>query len=254
MINSTQALVISIFPLSFLQGVFSVLVGAYLYLVWFPRKHLRTRRSWLGLGTVLLMYAMSTTHFVMVFYQDLTGFGGGPNQTPNPRKFAIFGLAQIALELVNCSLADVLLVWRTWAIWNKDWRVAALPALLVVGSTSKFCHALTSCGLTAAFSAASYVGIGMAYAHLHHIKGDDLQAVFEEAMLPAVRNFQLSGYILSTVTNILLTSLIAYKLLSHHRAMKSTMGFSMLVLETLVIIESGALYSLAWVRRQVLNV
>lgn len=34
----------------------------------------------------------------------------------------------------------------------------------------------------------------------------------------------------------------------HHRTMKRVHGFSTLIFESLVIIESGALYTFAWVR------
>lgn len=50
------------------------------------------------------MYMISTTHYVMVIYQDLTEFGGKVDPaTRDVKAFARFGLAQIAIEFLNVS-------------------------------------------------------------------------------------------------------------------------------------------------------
>ncbi|KAJ3557030.1 hypothetical protein NP233_g11841 [Leucocoprinus birnbaumii] len=39
---------------------------------------------------------------------------------------------------LNTLIADFVTVWRCWMIWNRDWRVSALPILLVLSGTA-FC-------------------------------------------------------------------------------------------------------------------
>lgn len=34
-------------------------------------------------------------------------------------------------------MADTLLVWRAWVIYNRDWRVTVLPIALVSGVISE---------------------------------------------------------------------------------------------------------------------
>ena len=34
-------------------------------------------------------------------------------------------------------LGDCILVWRCYMVWNRDWRVAALPSVMVVATGGK---------------------------------------------------------------------------------------------------------------------
>ncbi|KAJ8507136.1 hypothetical protein ONZ45_g10453 [Pleurotus djamor] len=235
MISVTQSLIISIFFMSFLQGIFTVLLWAATYFVIY-KPTTSSRRNWLGLATIYAMYAVSSTHYVMVIYQDIREFGGkvDPN-TRDVKAFARFGLAQIAIEFLNCIMADILLTWRAWVIYNRDKRVIIVPCILVIGVTTAF-----------------YGYIGSSYASLNTLKTNDLQEVFDQAQRHPIRTWQVTGISFSTTTNVFLTSMMAIKLLLHHRTMKRLHGFSTLVFESLVIIESGALYAFAWITYLVL--
>ncbi|KAF4579647.1 hypothetical protein EYR36_001465 [Pleurotus pulmonarius] len=237
MLTVTESLIISIFIMSFFQGIFTVLLGAAVYFVVIRRSGKRDKKiNWLGLGVVVIMYMISTTHYVMVIYQDVTEFSGKVDPaTRDVKAFARFGLAQIAIEFLNCIMADSLLVWRAWVIYNRDWRITALPAALV-------------CGVIITF----YGYIGSSYAGLNDLKGNDLQEVFSQAQMQPIRTWQVTGISFSTTTNIFLTSMMAIKLILHHRTMKRVHGFSTLIFESLVIIESGALYTFAWIAYLVL--
>ncbi|KAL0955741.1 hypothetical protein HGRIS_001957 [Hohenbuehelia grisea] len=231
MITPKEALIVSIFFMSFLQGVFTMLLGAIIYLVCIKKKHTKGINARYGLFAIVAMFVVSTTHFVMVFYQDYTNFGGSVDEaTQDIKVFARFGLAQIAIEFLNCIMADMLLVWRAWHIYNKDWRIIALPCCCVVG-----------------LIITSYGYIGSSYAALGSLEGNDIQAVFAQAAVAPIHTWQVIGISLSVTTNVSLTGLIAAKLLRHQRSMRKLNGFSTLVFESLVIIESGALYALAWI-------
>ncbi|KAL0951938.1 hypothetical protein HGRIS_008590 [Hohenbuehelia grisea] len=227
MMSAKETLIVSMFCLSFLQGVFTLLLGILLYFA-VSRNRLGRRRNWPGLVIIGVMYLASSTRFFMTFHQNLKTFGRGLPK--HGISWAKFELVQVSIELFGCLMADSLLTWRTWIVYRRDWSFVIFPVCLTVAL------AVSSAG----FVRSSYVGI-------KQLPADDLQAVLRQARLHPVLTWAMLTICISTVTNVFLTVLLATKLLMHHRAMRATLGFSTLVFESLVIVESGALYSVAWV-------
>ncbi|KAL0947368.1 hypothetical protein HGRIS_013484 [Hohenbuehelia grisea] len=229
MISTRQAHFISYFAVSFLLGVFTLLFGILvcLFVSW-PRT--RGKRSYWGLGVATVLYLSCVAHFALAVRQDYPTFTGG--DWTDIKKFALSGMTIISLDSVTCIIADILLVWRLWVVYNKDLRVAIVPALLVLGT------AVTSIG---------YIGTG--FRLIREIEVLTMQDVWRLAYTNPIRAWSVPRILLSTITNVVLTAVIANKFLRHHRAMRAVMGSTTLLFESIVIVESGAIYALAWIVR-----
>ncbi|KAL0945925.1 hypothetical protein HGRIS_012206 [Hohenbuehelia grisea] len=232
MISSDQVLFISFFALSFLQGFFTLLLGILFYLV-MSRPRLRGKRSYWGLAVAIFFYCKCLTHFVMAFYQDYRLFTG--EGWTDMKAYARFGFAQISIDYVGCIVADILLVWRMWVVYNKDAKAIIIPSLLVLGS-----------------AIACFGYVGTAFRSFETTTSNTMAEIWAATRGRPMQGFSVTVIVLSTITNVLLTTMIAIKFIRHHRSMREMLGSTTLLFESIVIIESGAIYALAWVARLLL--
>ncbi|KAL0945913.1 hypothetical protein HGRIS_012196 [Hohenbuehelia grisea] len=232
MISSEQVLFISFFVLCFLLGFFTLLLCVLIYLVgsW-PRP--RGKRSYWGLTIATFLYSIALTHFVIAFHQDYLLFAG--EGWKDMKKCLLLGIVQISVDYLACVIADMLLVWRMWVIYNKDIKVVIVPALLVFGT------ALCS--------------VGYIWATLHvflNLKGLTVPDIWVLNYEYPIHPWCVARIALSTITNVVLTTAIGIKFIRHHRSMRLILGSTTFLFESIVMIESGAIYSLAWIVRFVL--
>ncbi|KAL0945906.1 hypothetical protein HGRIS_012188 [Hohenbuehelia grisea] len=229
MISALQVHFISFFAVSFLLGVFTLLLGILTFLaVSWPRT--RGKHSYWGLGVAVLLYVICVAHFAMAIRQDFGTFTGGA-QT-DVRRYALWGISMISLDYIACIIADMLLVWRLWVVYDKNVKVAIIPALLVLGT------AITSIG---------YIDTG--FRVFRNAKDLTMPDVWRLGYTNPIRAWSVPRLVLSTTTNVVLTVVIAIKFIRHHRTMRAMTGSTTLLFESIVMIESGAIYALAWIVR-----
>ncbi|KAL0945912.1 hypothetical protein HGRIS_012195 [Hohenbuehelia grisea] len=229
MITALQVHFLSFFVVTFLLGVFTLLLGLLICLfVSWPRTRGKTR-YW-GLGVPVLLYIICVTHFGLAIHQDFRFFTGG-NWT-DVKGYALFGISTISLDYIACIIADMLLVWRLWVVYDKDVRVAIIPALLVLGT------AITSIG---------YIDTG--FRVFRNTENLTMAKVWVIPYVNPIRAWSVPRLMLSTITNVVLTVVIAIKFIRHHRTMRAMMGSTTLLFESVVMIESGAIYAVAWIAR-----
>ncbi|KAL0945926.1 hypothetical protein HGRIS_012207 [Hohenbuehelia grisea] len=232
MISARQTLFVCFFVMSFTQGIFTMLLGVLFHLVR-NRPRSKGKQAYWGLAVVMLLYFLTFTHFIMVFYQDYKLFVG--SGWPNMKAYAIFGMTQITIEHIGCILADILLVWRMWVLYNRSMVAIIVPSILVL-----------------TFALTVFVYAGTAFRLYSNVSGDNPQDIWKISYQNPLWGWNTAVIVSSTTTNVVLSSLIALKFIQHHRTMKSAQGFSTLVYESMVIIESGAIYAIAWIVRLVL--
>ncbi|KAG9219732.1 hypothetical protein CCMSSC00406_0010321 [Pleurotus cornucopiae] len=235
MIQPNEALLICVFFLCFLQGIFTILLAIAIWLVFF-RASPKARRNWIGLSIVIFQYILSTAHFFMAFYQDIKLLGGGdPGPFADIQYHGKMAFTQVATEFFSSILADILLTWRTYVIYGRNPRVLILPSILI------FATFISTYG----YVGASIEGLG-------HLPTPDFQGIFDQSRMAPISTWNIVCMVLSVTTNVVLTVMTATKLMLHHRTMKNVHGFSSLLFESAVIIESGLLYTLAWIAYLVL--
>ncbi|KAJ8472375.1 hypothetical protein ONZ45_g16673 [Pleurotus djamor] len=223
----TQSLLVCIFVKCFLHAIFTVLLCFTIYLT---LRSERKARYWIGISTIVVMYLLNTAHVGMILHQDIRDFGsGGAGKIPSAKAFAVFGLTQITLEYVIFVLADLLLLWRAYVLYQGRLLAVALPATLIVAM-------IITC----------FQWLGNYFQPMYTMEGDDLEELFVKLRSFKIRRLHLASVTICAITNATLTAMIASRLIYQQWSMRKQFGFTTLMFETLVIVESGALYTIGW--------
>ncbi|KAJ6602797.1 hypothetical protein DFH09DRAFT_1125538 [Mycena vulgaris] len=121
---------------AFGNGVYFVVFFLALYAMVFKRK---TPKGLLAV--VVLMYILATiqtgVHWAIIRNAFIT-HGSSPDDTVNFLSQPTFALTVMPATMLvaNTFLADCVLIFRCFAIWNHDWRVIVLPVLSTIGGTA----------------------------------------------------------------------------------------------------------------------
>ncbi|KAJ8462354.1 hypothetical protein ONZ45_g17966 [Pleurotus djamor] len=168
----------------------------------------------------------------MAFYQDVLTIGRtDPGPFAEVQYVGRMAFSQIAMLFLSCFLADILLTWRTYVIYGHDKRVLFVAAFLLLGTF------ITTFG---------YVG-ALIHGLSLPLNPPNLEGLFLQAREPPISTWTWISIAFSVFTNVFLSGMTSTRLWFHHRKMKKIHGFSSLLFESAVIIESGLLYTLAWI-------
>ncbi|KAF4603018.1 hypothetical protein EYR38_003423 [Pleurotus pulmonarius] len=225
-ITATESLIVSLFFVSFLEGVFVMLMATGVYLA--QAQNQRKDRKWTGLGVCSITFFLSTVHFIMIFYQYYGLLGGSGRYSPsNLQGYARFNLASYPVAYLNAMLACLILTWKAWTLYDKSWAVVA------GGVTG-----------TVALGVASYGFVAVSYQEIPNLVGSAIDDFYSVARVEPIRAWALSSIVLTVVTSLALTGLIMVKLVAQQRAMKE---YSSAVFDLLLFFESGALFASGWI-------
>lgn len=106
----------------------------------------------------VILYVISTIHLALAMKQNFEAFAVDENADEVfADQAGDIVIAHLAMELVNvrvlhvglvymipltdmlqCIIADMILIWRAWVLWNRDWRIVILLCVLLVGSSGAF--------------------------------------------------------------------------------------------------------------------
>ncbi|KAF8175492.1 hypothetical protein K438DRAFT_1979716 [Mycena galopus ATCC 62051] len=120
---------------AFGNGAYFVIFFLALYAMVFKR---RTHK--LLFVVVILMYMFATiqtgVHWAIIRNAFVT-HGTSPDDTVNylSQPSFTFIVLPATLLVANTFLADCVLIFRCYAVWNHDWRVMVLPTLSTIGGT-----------------------------------------------------------------------------------------------------------------------
>ncbi|KAJ7479761.1 hypothetical protein FB451DRAFT_1365475 [Mycena latifolia] len=121
---------------AFGNGVYFVVFFLALYAMTFKRKTHKVLFS-----VVVVMYILATiqtgVHWATIRNAFIT-HGSSPEDTANALSQRTFVLTVMpaTMLVVNTFLADCILIFRCFAVWNHDWRVIVLPVLSTIGGTA----------------------------------------------------------------------------------------------------------------------
>ncbi|KAG2072813.1 hypothetical protein BDR04DRAFT_1095986 [Suillus decipiens] len=166
-----------------------------------------------------LLFFCCTAHFALEFNHfytalDTTGVDGYSAETPG-----LMG-ADFLISFTDL-VGDLVLIYRCWMLWGKNYHVVILPLL------------------------SSFAGFACIMEVLHLVIVTDPTA---SAPPPVTVPLGLAGYILPLATNVIVTSLIVYRIwISSHVVKQSpvVIGQGASNRAMMLIIESGALYLMA---------
>ncbi|KAJ8455058.1 hypothetical protein ONZ45_g19067 [Pleurotus djamor] len=222
MIQPNEALLICAFFLSSLHGIYTILIIFAIYLVCFRNRRSSsnphssssssiTGRNLWGLGIIIFQYLLATAHLCMAFYQDVVTIGRtDPGPFAEVQYVGRMAFSQIAMLFLSCFLADILLTWRTF--------------ITTFGYVGALIHGLSL-----------------------PLNPPNLEGLFLQAREPPISTWTWISIAFSVFTNVFLSGMTSTRLWFHQRKMKKIHGFSSLLFESAVIIESGLLYTFAWI-------
>ncbi|KAF7330966.1 hypothetical protein MVEN_02436500 [Mycena venus] len=217
-----ESILLSAYGIFFAVAVYSIV-----------RKGLRTRGSIIMLIVVVYLYAASVIQWALNFttnYLAIRAFLMIPDVPIEDRGGvaddlgAKFGPAQEAFFVLNMVIGDGVVIWRTWAIYQRRLLAIALPCLLLLTSLI-FAIIDITC-----------------FASKGPLPGGDL-------ICP---HASLTSWALSVGTNVTCTILVGFKAWQHRRMVqelnlpgKPRKMSTEKILSLLV--ESGFIYSLLWI-------
>jgi len=117
----------------FLNGIFTVVVGLAIY------ASVSKKGQWSSLLQpmmffMLAMYGMATIGLAIHWDEARLGFMNNiqtQDAIYSSLSPPVAGLG-IVLSYINMAVADGVLAWRCWAIWNRNWKVVVLPIILTM--------------------------------------------------------------------------------------------------------------------------
>ncbi|KAJ8519892.1 hypothetical protein ONZ45_g3195 [Pleurotus djamor] len=119
--NPAQLHYVEVMCESILHGVYAVLVVVVIWLLINHRKMPMIHKVMFYAGIV--MFVLASCHLGLVIQQVTV-----PDV---PIKNA---QAQVSIATLQFMIGDCILIWRVWAVWNKNWWLTILPILLMLAS------------------------------------------------------------------------------------------------------------------------
>ncbi|KAJ7222514.1 hypothetical protein GGX14DRAFT_428971 [Mycena pura] len=201
----------------FCNGVYSVVFFIALYGMIFKRK---THK--LLVAVIILMYILATIQTGIDWANLRVSFvdnGASPGDVVNSllQETYLWTVAPASMLVANTFLADCVLIFRCFAIWNHNWRVVVLPIMSTLGGTTL--------GVLVVDQTARYVASG----------GDPNSFV----------DFAIPYIAMCLATTLLATTLIVFRIvwLTRARAGAGTGALSAYRVVIEMVVESALLYA-----------
>ncbi|KAF7372818.1 hypothetical protein MSAN_00487800 [Mycena sanguinolenta] len=88
-----------------------------------------------------MMYTLSTIHVASVWILVKTGFINNGNTPLSTSLYLLqppLWLTVLAATVftVNTVIADFIVIWRCWIVWNRDWKVVVLPVMCTISGAA----------------------------------------------------------------------------------------------------------------------
>lgn len=215
-------------PKAELIGVFleSLAYGVYLMVFnqcMFVLRKRRSRPSDYLVGTAVSLFIFITAHLVIDILRNMEAFTTNEAEPNYPTTYyATFNtwknILKSALYVAVTIVSDAFILYRSFILWGKDYRIAAVPFLL--------------------FIADIVIGVFWVYTLSLVLPGEN---VFVDALSIRVKTF----YSITLAMNVICTSLIAFKILKIQKAVASFAkgGENQISRLVPIMVESGAAYS-----------
>ncbi|KXN81034.1 hypothetical protein AN958_06280 [Leucoagaricus sp. SymC.cos] len=128
---------------TFGDGIYSAIFWFTMYMLVFGKREKGTRLSFSTFIVLVPMYILSMIHLAIRWFTLRYAFvvkGDTSDDILNgflqqPRWCSVLSVVSFSLMSL---IADFVAVWRCWMIWNRSWKVALLPILIVLAGVA-FC-------------------------------------------------------------------------------------------------------------------
>ncbi|KAF8198885.1 hypothetical protein K438DRAFT_1966855 [Mycena galopus ATCC 62051] len=207
-----------------LYGIFLVLFFAMCYLRLSTQEKGKSRFAdgvlWRTSVEVslLALLVLATAHWTITIFCFFSAFFGGGDDTLGAvliallTRLQVFVITENALTVFSMLVGDAILIHRTWVIWNRNIRVALLPISLWMG-----------------MMVSGLVPVSL----LYHGSPGSLHAIF----------YWISAYfMLSTITSIYCTTLMAWRIWKTCRESEELRARNIMCVLT-VLVESAAIWT-----------
>ncbi|KIK68407.1 hypothetical protein GYMLUDRAFT_35821 [Collybiopsis luxurians FD-317 M1] len=228
-VSVVQGQFISLFCETCFYGIYSILFMSLI--VNFRERPAASRAILIIRAISIFQYCMVTVHICLAFYQNYMAFTvyDDAEEAFNRLGAEPYTLSQLAIEWTNCACADSILIWRVWILWGKRISTVIVPILLVILSTTS--GYLVVWSMNQANKSAS--------------------SNFGDLFGPEVEKWAILLAVCIILTNIICTGMIAGRIWWHNRELQKAMGINGMPHRYrtifLGILESGALYLVAWI-------
>ncbi|KAK0185437.1 hypothetical protein F5146DRAFT_1227834 [Armillaria mellea] len=198
---------------AFLHGLYTGIVTVALWVIYSSPKQLR---STVLCTIIIALYVLSTITFGISWSSERRGFiDYGDNYYSIFTTLVNAGTYDLISSIaggISTLLVDITMIWRCWALWERQWRVVFIPIICTLGSTI-----MKTMQIFSGFHNATH----------------DIKAQFA----PDV-NWSLIYVVLVLATTFMCTFLIVYRIARHTPRM---MAFHNIIK---MLIESSAMYSI----------
>ncbi|KAF7332999.1 hypothetical protein MVEN_02406200 [Mycena venus] len=138
----TDAQSYGLFLESLFYGIYLVTCGFCLQTLFTTQNRLRRLRelNWPMVVVVFLLFGIATVDVVLQFYRNLHTFEIANGPADATEDFTDISdpinVVKSATVCVQTTIADIMLVYRCWAVYGRSWLVISLPLLLVLANTA----------------------------------------------------------------------------------------------------------------------
>ncbi|KAF8608190.1 hypothetical protein BDV93DRAFT_519246 [Ceratobasidium sp. AG-I] len=216
-----NAVVIGVWTETALWGIFFVLYLVCVNVL--VRRRGAESIQWIPLASATLLFALSTLHAGLQLRKLYTGLVQHAHAHGGPGAYfsKLNSWLNVTSDGVYASMilvGDSVVIHRCFLIWGKRAKVIVLPVLLLLGT-----------------AAAGYIAIWK-FTTLH--PGGT-------AFDPSIARSAQAAFLLSLGTNIVTTSLIAYRIITTARSVPTCVDIRPYMGGLVVVVESAAIYTCA---------
>ncbi|KAF7348031.1 hypothetical protein MSAN_01755500 [Mycena sanguinolenta] len=204
----------------------NIIYGVYLSVfvecctLFWKKKDTRGVKHIYLLVTTALLFILITMRCIIDTYRCVVAFDNPEVDFGSPN--TVLGVLTNALEALVTTVADVFIVFRTFIVWNRNWYIVVIPALLCLAN----------------------FGTGIL------VLVTQVQSATQNASVEATINALNAFLSLTLATNIVSTGLISFRIIKINRDVASmassnrspARSASMRILS--IIVESAAMYTL----------
>ncbi|KDR70255.1 hypothetical protein GALMADRAFT_144920 [Galerina marginata CBS 339.88] len=117
--NPAQLHYVEVMCQSMLHGMYTVLVAVIIWILRQPQPMSPIHKVMFLAG--IFMWMLSSAHVGLVIQQVTHVVTPVPNAK-----------AQVLIATLQYMIGDLILIWRVWAVWGRNYRVIILPFLLMI--------------------------------------------------------------------------------------------------------------------------
>ncbi|KAH9942784.1 hypothetical protein B0H21DRAFT_749821 [Amylocystis lapponica] len=201
-----------------------VFVGAIWVLL---RKRIRPANKWMLILTSMTLFVFVTAHVALSLRQLLEAFIYIP--TPMPPLYNIeywmsedsrIAMTKTLLYDLTVWLQDIVLIWRLYAVWDRNWKICVIPFIVDIGHMAAFAATATA----AVPRSNPYMGI--------------------------IKRLSIAAWSLDLAVNVSVTAAISGRLWYMGQQVSSMRGgceqsTNIYLLQIFTVVESGALFAAA---------